>query len=67
MLNPPGLSGEPIIITAMAITVMKTPIYGTKTETTMIEMMVAAAVVSLVTIMIAPKQTSCLMDKLQST
>ena len=52
----------------MAITVMKTPIYGTKTETTMIEMMVVvAAVVSLVTIMIAPKRTSCLMDKLQST
>lgn len=53
-----------IIITAMAITVMKTPIYGIKTETTMIEMMVVAAVV---TIMIAPKRTSCLMDKLQST
>lgn len=56
-----------IIITAMAITVMKTPIYGSKTETTMIEMMVVLAVVTLVTIMIAPKRTSCLMDKLQST
>lgn len=51
----------------MAITVMKTPIYGTKTETTMIEMMVVAPVVTLVTIMIASKRTSCLMDKLQST
>ena len=51
----------------MAITVMKTPIYGIKTETTMTEMMAVVAVVTLVTIMIAPKRTSCLMDKLQST